>query len=378
MPGPGSSNTVLQSPNNPLGGEQAFAAMGLEQGNVAGQAAKTALFDPRTRLANLENEKQQIRDKIAAYNRDYAYIESGAASNAGDVAAINRRSTIPGQIAQEEGNLRALDSLKPQLERQALRLGEQEELNLRVQKRLDDFISGRDIGVSAEERALITQGIQGISQDVATTRGLNRSDVPVMQAVAPTVANALLNQANANRALFTGITQFQQGLDLSGRQLQAGLAGQNPAAGLAGAYLGARGSSYDTQQQGRYGAVDYAGLTGNVLGGAGLGLYGLSSAGLIGGGAAATTPVATAATGAAMAAGCWIAEAIYGPNAPETGVVRWWLNTHFVKRPVGRVVMTCYRKYGRQIAECVQRWNWLKLVLRPLFNVALRHGLAAS
>lgn len=274
MPGPSTQSGTEQTRGAATGEEQAFGSIAMGQANDAAQASKTALFDPRTRLANLDNEKQAIRDRIAALNRDYAYIESGGASNAGDVAAINRRSTIPGLIAQEENNLKALDSLKPQLERQASRLGEQEELNLRVQKRLDDFISGRDIGVSTEERGLITQGIQGISQDVATTRGLNRSDVPVMQAIAPAVSQALLNQANANRSLFTGINQFQQGMDLSGRQLQAGLAGQNPAANLTGVYAGLRPSSFSTGTQAGYGGLDYIVQPLAALGGAAQGVGG--------------------------------------------------------------------------------------------------------
>ena len=269
MPGPSTQSATEQTRGAATGEEQAFGSLALEQANVAGQAAKNALFDPRQRLANLDNEKQQIRDKIAALNKDYAYIESGAASNAGDVAAINRRSGIQGQIAQAEGDLRSLDNLKPQLEQQALRVADQEGLNKRVQSRLDDFISGRDIGVSPQEQALITQGISGISQDVATTRGLNRTDVPVMQAIAPTVANSLLAQANANRSLFTGINQFQQGLDMTGRQLQAGLAGQNPAANLTGVYAGLRPSSFGTNTKQGYGALDYVDSAANLTSAAG-------------------------------------------------------------------------------------------------------------
>ena len=270
MPGPSTQSTTQQTRGAATGEEQAFGGIALGQANEAAQASKNALYDPRTRLANLENEKQQIRDRIANYKNDlYNYIETGDASRAGDVAAINRRSSIPGLIAQEEGNLRSLDALKPQLEQQASRLGEQEGLNLRVQKRLDDFISGRDIGVSPQEQALITQGISGISQDVATTRGLNRTDVPVMQAIAPTVASSLLAQANANRSLFTGINQFQQGMDLSGRQLQAGLSGQNPAANLTGVYAGLRPSSFSTSTQQGYGGLDYVNATANLASAAG-------------------------------------------------------------------------------------------------------------
>ena len=173
--------------------------------------------------------------------------------------------------------LQAQKTVLPQL---AAEQDESRQLGRRAGQRALDFIEGRDLGVSPEERELITQGISGISQDVATTRGLNRSDVPVMQAIAPTVASALLNQANANRSLFTGINQFQQGMDLSGRQLQAGLSGQNPAANLTGVYAGLRPSTFSTHTQQGYGALDYVNAGANIaeaVGSAATGYYGFKT-----------------------------------------------------------------------------------------------------
>ena len=58
-------------------------------------------------------------------------------------------------------------------------------------------------------------------------------------------------------------------MDLSGRQLQAGLAGQNPAANLTGVYAGLRPSSFSTNTQQGYGALDYVNATANLAQGLG-------------------------------------------------------------------------------------------------------------
>lgn len=266
--------TVSKGPATPE--EKTAFELSLSQGNTATLAARNALFDPRQQLAQFDATKQQSLDRIAALNAEYARIESGESWQAGE--GKGRRDLIPGLIAQEKANLQSLEASRPFLEKQAARIEDQETQNKRVQQRISDFIEGRDLGVSPEERSLITQGISGISQDVATTRGLNRTDVPVMQAIAPTVANSLLAQANANRSLFTGINQFQQGLDLSNRQLQLGLAGQNPAANLTGVYSGLRSTSMSGSTQQNYGAADYVGMVGGGAAGIGLGAYGLSKA----------------------------------------------------------------------------------------------------
>jgi hypothetical protein len=74
----------------------------------------------------------------------------------------------------------------------------------------------------------------------------------------------------------------------------------------------------------------------------------------------------------AAAAGCWIAEAIYGVDDPRTLLVREWLNSEFVKRPIGRAVMAVYLAIGKQVAWCVHRSSPLKACLQPLFERALR------
>jgi hypothetical protein len=73
--------------------------------------------------------------------------------------------------------------------------------------------------------------------------------------------------------------------------------------------------------------------------------------------------------------GCWIAAAVYdGWDDPRTIDVRRWLNTEFVKRPVGRMVMALYLQFGERIARVVRRSSLLKRMVRPLFDLALKRA----
>jgi hypothetical protein len=75
--------------------------------------------------------------------------------------------------------------------------------------------------------------------------------------------------------------------------------------------------------------------------------------------------------------GCWIAAALYGGwDDPRTIDVRHWLNTEFVKQPIGRAVMKLYLRFGERIAEMVKRSAVVRAILRPLFDLALRKARA--
>lgn len=398
MPPGDTDVTMKQEPRGPASPlEQAFAEMGLAQGYMALDAQGRAMQDPRLRAGVIEDLLTQRTGEIQETQRLIAEAEQQLGSgeafwHGGDAVVKERRDAAQQKLASLQSSLSELKAEKQFLPERLKEVAQTQEVSNLAAGRLRDFLSGKDLGVSPEERALITQGISGISQDVATSRGLNRSDTPVMQAIAPSISQALLAQANANRSLFTGINQFQQGMNLSERQLQAGLAGQNPAAGLSGVYAGLRPQTQDQSGSRGLGGADVMSMFGQGAMGAGLGLYGLGAAGLLGGGAgvgglsALTYGGGTAGAGAgaagtyggSMAMGCWIAEAIYGTNAPETGVIRWWLNIHFAKQSIGRVVMALYRKYGRGIAGYVRRWTWLRQVLRPIFDLALQRGLATG
>jgi hypothetical protein len=100
-------------------------------------------------------------------------------------------------------------------------------------------------------------------------------------------------------------------------------------------------------------------------------MYGLAP-GLVNARAAGTLPHG-GSYGAISASGCWIAAALYGGwDDPRTIDVRRWLNTEFVKQPIGRMVMKLYLRFGERIAEAVKRSAVVRAILRPLFDLALR------
>lgn len=264
MPGPSTDSKTEQTRGAATPMETEFGSVALQQAQGALDSMGRAQQDPRLRaqlIDNLITQKQAAIEK-AKFDVEQAKYQSstggpGAIWFGGDAVVAERLKGAETRLSSLQESLLTLQGEKQILPERLKEAQQTQELSTLASGRLRDFLAGKDFGVSPEERELITQGISGISQDVATTRGLNRTDVPVMQAIAPAVSQALLNQANANRSLFTGINQFQQGMDLSGRQLQAGLAGQNPAANLTGVYAGLRPSTFSTHTQQGYGALDY-------------------------------------------------------------------------------------------------------------------------
>src|SRR5271166_4320402 len=71
---------------------------------------------------------------------------------------------------------------------------------------------------------------------------------------------------------------------------------------------------------------------------------------------------------------CWIAEAIWGKHDPRTYSVRHWLNTIYAKTPIGAIVMFAYGLFGRKVAALVRRYAFIRRLLTPLFEKALRHA----
>ena len=293
MPGPSTTSTTNQTRGPATPEETSFSGIATLDALGASLAGRQARTDPRAQLATLSSQVAELRRRAEA-KAEWDRTGGGGIRNlmndnyvGGAYAAAGpnwtaSRDNARAEIAELEQQAQQLEAQRPLLEQQAARLTGTEGMEDQARTRIMDVLMGRDLGVSPQEQQLITQGISGISQDVATTRGLNRSDVPVMQAVAPAVSNALLQQANANRSLFTGINQFQQGMGLSGRQLQAGLAGQNPAANLTGVYAGLRPSSFSTNTQQGYGALDYVNATANLAKGIGSAATGGADAGLWG------------------------------------------------------------------------------------------------
>jgi hypothetical protein len=81
------------------------------------------------------------------------------------------------------------------------------------------------------------------------------------------------------------------------------------------------------------------------------------------------------AGGGSTKMGCWIAEALYGVDAPRTHLVRAWLNDAYERR-IGWavVVMPLYRRYGVGIARRVPSSRLLQRLLRPVFDFAVRRA----
>lgn len=72
---------------------------------------------------------------------------------------------------------------------------------------------------------------------------------------------------------------------------------------------------------------------------------------------------------------CWIAQAIYGDNDPRVNIVRSWLTNIYDKTFVGHLIVSLYKKFGKTIARWVKRFTLLRLMFKPLFDVAVRKGL---
>ena len=197
MPGPSTDSSTNQTRGAATPQEIAFGNMGLSQSALALANMSSATQNPLLLQKTISSQLQAQQREVDEANTKIQDISN----------RLSWGYTIPNateQIAtleqQRKNGLAALDQLRGQKEllpEQVKQYESQQGISNAANQRLQAFLTGKDIGVSDEERALITQGISGISQDVATTRGLNRTDVPVMQAIAPTVASALLNQANA-------------------------------------------------------------------------------------------------------------------------------------------------------------------------------------
>src|SRR3990167_6481558 len=190
-----SSQTVERGPAGPQ--ELAAGDIALRQASQSLDLFGQATTDPRllagtidARIQEKEVAIQRAKDRLAFLEAPYAQYGTGPNfTNQEEQVA-----TAQSQLDSATAALRGLQAQKAIVPEQLKEYESTQRVRNLATSRLEDFLAGRDIGVSAEERALITQGISGISQDVATTRGLNRSDVPVMQAVAPAVSQALLAQ----------------------------------------------------------------------------------------------------------------------------------------------------------------------------------------
>jgi hypothetical protein len=72
---------------------------------------------------------------------------------------------------------------------------------------------------------------------------------------------------------------------------------------------------------------------------------------------------------------CWIAEALYGVDAPRTQLVRSWLNECYEKRALwSLVVVPLYRRFGQRTALFLHSVPVFKNLFRPLFDLGVRRA----
>jgi hypothetical protein len=70
---------------------------------------------------------------------------------------------------------------------------------------------------------------------------------------------------------------------------------------------------------------------------------------------------------------CWIAEVLYGIDAPRTRLVRAWLTKSYKRRdPVARIVVPLYRRFGVAVAGVLRNRPGLQPLFRPLFDRAVK------
>ena len=77
---------------------------------------------------------------------------------------------------------------------------------------------------------------------------------------------------------------------------------------------------------------------------------------------------ASAAEGAGMALGCWVAEELFGKTSLFTIRLRVLLNAIYSKTWTGRIFMWCYRRWGRFVARQARNHSWVRRALMPLFR----------
>ena len=70
---------------------------------------------------------------------------------------------------------------------------------------------------------------------------------------------------------------------------------------------------------------------------------------------------------------CWIAEALYGVDAPRTQLVRAWLNDAYSRRIAWALVaVPLYRRFGVRVARGLRTNALVEQVCRRMFDYAVR------
>jgi hypothetical protein len=65
---------------------------------------------------------------------------------------------------------------------------------------------------------------------------------------------------------------------------------------------------------------------------------------------------------------CWVAEALYGIDAPRTTLLRAWVTRQQVEKGRWRLFAALYSRYGRAAADAIYRGRLPQPWVRPLFD----------
>jgi len=72
---------------------------------------------------------------------------------------------------------------------------------------------------------------------------------------------------------------------------------------------------------------------------------------------------------------CWIAEALYGVDAPRVALVRGWLARCYGRREGWALfAVPLYRHAGQRVAAALRAFPGLQRIFRPLFDRAVRRA----
>ena len=75
--------------------------------------------------------------------------------------------------------------------------------------------------------------------------------------------------------------------------------------------------------------------------------------------------------GGAHSKACWVAEALYGVDAPRTTLLRAWVTRQHVEKGRWWLFAALYSRYGRAAADLIYRGRLPRQLVRPLFDVFL-------
>lgn len=72
---------------------------------------------------------------------------------------------------------------------------------------------------------------------------------------------------------------------------------------------------------------------------------------------------------------CWIAEALYGVDAPRTQLIRAWLIECYDRHePWSLVAVPLYRRFGERVAAFLRSYPAFKRAFRPLFDLGVKRA----